>query len=50
MPITLLAYSMVAGYAAFMVFFIPNICQAKEAEEKPAVEENKEQPVEEIQE
>ncbi len=42
MPITFLAYSMVAGYAAFMVFFIPCFCQAKEAEEKPAVEETQE--------
>ena len=42
MPITFLAYSMVAGYAAFMVFFIPCFCQAKETEEKPAVEETQE--------
>ena len=42
MPITFLAYSMVAGYAAFMVFFIPNFCQAKETEEKTAIEETQE--------
>ena len=41
MPITFLAYSMVFGYAAFMIAFIPT-CQAKENEACEKQEESKE--------
>lgn len=42
MPITFLAYSMVFGYAAFMIAFIPT-CQAKENEACEKQEESKEE-------
>lgn len=36
MPITFVTYSMVAGFAAFMLFFVPCFCKCNE--EKPAEE------------
>lgn len=44
-PITFLSYGMVAGYAAFMLFFIPCFSQAKEDKDQPTAEETTEQPV-----